>query len=65
MNETKLVDEISEPNKRIHSKGRHNHCPVCFKAYELIDNELIQSCFHPQNSNICGRCGMVNCNRNH
>lgn len=47
------------------TRYKRNHCPVCFKPYELIDNELLQICFHPQNSNICGRCGMNNCDRNH
>ncbi len=43
-------------------KRKKEHCPVCFKAYELIDNELVQTCFHPQNGNICGRHGMNNHN---
>ena len=45
---------------RVHNKGRREHCPVCFKSSELIDNELVQTCFHPQNSNICGRHGLNN-----
>ena len=46
---------------RVSNKGRKEHCPVCFRPYELIDNELVQTCFHPQNSNVCVRCGMDNC----
>lgn len=46
-------------------KAKKQHCPVCFRPYEMIDSELVQTCYHSQNSNICGRCGMINCNRNH
>lgn len=65
-----MDDEIPEvtyyiPRKPKFTPYKRDHCPVCFQAYELIDNELIQSCYHPQNSNICGRCGMNNCGRNH
>lgn len=42
-------------------KSKKQHCPVCFRTYELIDCELVQTCSHPQNSNICGRCGQNNC----
>lgn len=46
---------------RVRNKGRREHCPVCFKAYEIIDNELL-TCSCPQNSNICGRHGLDNHN---
>ena len=64
----KLSDEFPKPKfdpyaqyGRVRSKGRKDHCPVCFKAYELIDNELL-TCSCPQNSNICGRHGLNNHN---
>ena len=63
-----MSDELPEPKfdplaqyGRVRNKGRKEHCPVCFKPYELISNELIQTCFHTQNSNICARCGTNNC----
>lgn len=55
------IDTLAE-YARIHHKKR-NHCPTCFKAYELVDNELTHTCFCPQNSNLCGRCGVNNCTR--
>ena len=65
-----MSNELPEPKLdpyaqygRISNKGRKERCPVCFKPYEPIDNELVQTCFHPQNSNICGQCGMANCSQ--
>ena len=60
-----MSNDRSEPTfdpwtpQRRRNKGR-DCCPVCFRPYELIDNELLQTCFCPQNSNICGRHGLNN-----
>lgn len=58
-----MSNELSEPKfdplaqyGRVRNKGRKEHCPVCFKAYELV-----QTCSCSQYSNICGRCGVSNC----
>ena len=54
-------DQEFTPLRKVFIRKR-DHCPVCFKPYELIDNELLQTCFHPQNVNICGRHGLNNHN---
>lgn len=61
-----MSNELPEPKFDLYAqwgrviKGKKENCPVCFKAYELIDNELIQTCFCPQESSICGRHGLNN-----
>ena len=62
-----MSNELPEPAfdpwtpQRRRNKGR-GYCPVCFRPYELIDNELLPTCFCPQNSNICGRHRLNNHN---